>query len=81
MCDNCGKTTVMGRQSSHGRGVAGRRWKKRAQKTVRSFKPNLQKISMMVEGKKIQFKLCTSCIKRFKKDNKIVAYTKPSLTI
>ncbi len=74
MCDNCGKEKVMGRQSSHGRGVAGKRWKKRAQKTARVFKPNLQKIAVVVNGKRVQMKLCTSCISRFRKDGKI---TKP----
>jgi large subunit ribosomal protein L28 len=71
MCDNCGKTTVYGRQSTHSRGVAGKRWKKRAQKTMRTFKPNLQKIAVMVAGTKVQLKLCTDCIRRFKKDGKL----------
>lgn len=71
ICDNCGKGTVHGRQSTHGRGIAGKRWKKRAQKTIRTFKPNLQKASMMIMGKKVQARLCTECIRRFKKDGKI----------
>ena len=71
MCDNCGKEKVMGRQSSHGRGVAGKRWRKRAQKTVKVFKPNLQKIAVMVNGKLTQMRLCTSCISRFRKEGKI----------
>ncbi|EKE13255.1 MAG: hypothetical protein ACD_13C00051G0002 [uncultured bacterium] len=71
ICDNCGKGTVHGRQSTHGRGVAGKRWKKRAQKTPRLFKPNLQKISVVVAGKKTQMKLCASCISRFRKIGKI----------
>lgn len=71
ICDNCGKGLVHGRQSSHHRGVAGKRWKKRAQVTLRTFKPNLQKIAVMVSGKKTQMRLCTDCISRFKKDGKI----------
>jgi len=71
MCDNCGKSLVYGRQSSHHRGVAGKRWKKRAQVTPRTFKPNLQKISVLVSGVKTQMRLCTDCISRFKKDGKI----------
>ncbi len=62
---------VYGRQSTHGRGVAGKRWKKRAQKTLKIFKPNLQKIAVVVNGKKTQMKLCTGCISRFKKEGKI----------
>lgn len=74
ICDNCGKKIVYGRQSMHSRGVAGKRWKKRAQKTLRVFKPNLQKISVLVSGKKVQMRLCTDCIKRFRKDGKIKKY-------
>lgn len=71
ICDNCGKGITYGRQSSHGRGVAGKRWKKRAQSTLRTFKPNIQKVGVMVGGVKVSMRLCTSCIKRFKKDGKI----------
>lgn len=71
MCDNCGKGVVHGRQSMHKRGVAGKRWKKRAQVTLRLFKPNLQKVSILVAGKKVQLRLCTDCIMRFKKEGKI----------
>ena len=66
ICDNCEKGIVHGRQSTHRRGVAGKRWKKRAQKTPRLFKQNLQKIAVTVSGKVSQMKLCTSCISRFR---------------
>lgn len=72
MCDNCEKKTVYGNQSTHGRGVAGKRWKKRAQKTPRVFKPNLQKIAVTINGKSAQMRLCASCISRFRKEGKIV---------
>ncbi|MGA2910952.1 MAG: L28 family ribosomal protein [Candidatus Microgenomates bacterium] len=71
MCDNCGKTIVYGRQSTHGRGVAGKRWRKRAPKTFRMFKPNLQKIAVMINGKKAQMRLCADCISKFRKTGKI----------
>ncbi|MFI5240919.1 MAG: bL28 family ribosomal protein [Microgenomates group bacterium] len=73
ICDNCGKGITFGRQSTHHRGIAGKRWKKRAQSTSRTFKPNIQKIGVIVAGQKISMKLCTSCIKRFKKDNKLAS--------
>jgi len=79
ICDNCGKSIVYGRQSTHGRGVAGKRWKKRAQKTKRLFKPNLQKIAVMVNGKRVQMRLCASCISRFRKEGKIKKI-QPSVT-
>lgn len=62
VCDNCGKGIVAGRTSSHARGVAGKRWKKRAQKTSRLFKPNLQ----MYMGSK----LCSDCISKLKNPKK-----------
>lgn len=71
ICDNCEKGIVHGRQSTHHRGVAGKRWKKRAQKTPRLFKPNLQKIAVMVNGKSVQMRLCASCISKFRKMGKI----------
>lgn len=72
VCDKCGKGLVYGRQSTHHRGVAGKRWKKRAQSTLRTFKPNLQKVSVLVSGEEVQMRLCTDCISRFKKEKKIV---------
>lgn len=79
VCFYCGKGTVMGRSHTHHRGVAGGRWKKRAVKTNRTFKPNLQRVSILVEGEKVSVKLCTKCIKRIKKD--IVDGKKPFLTL
>ncbi|MFZ5932493.1 MAG: large ribosomal subunit protein bL28 [Patescibacteria group bacterium] len=74
ICENCGKGIVVGRSQRHGRGVAGKRWRKRAQATPRLFKPNLQKIAVMVGGKKVSLRLCTSCIKKFKKEGKIQSF-------
>ena len=73
ICDNCGKGMVYGQSRSHHRGVAGKRWKKRAQATKRTFKPNLQKIAVSFSGVKAQMRLCTDCISRFKKEGKIVS--------
>ncbi len=69
-CFHCGKTVLFGRSHTHHRGVAGGRWKKRAPKTARVFKPNLQKISIMVAGKAKTVYMCTRCIKRVRKDLK-----------
>ncbi len=71
VCEICGKSTVTGRSKSHKRGVAGKRWKKRAQVTPRTFKPNLQKVSVMLGGVKTSAKLCTKCIKKMKKEGKL----------
>lgn len=62
ICSICGKHTQFGRSKSHRRGVAGKRWKKRAPVTLRTFKPNLQKRDGEL--------MCASCIKRRKFDAK-----------
>src|SRR5688572_12779737 len=67
-CYHCGKTAMYGRSHTHHRGVAGGRWKKRAPKTQRLFKPNLQKVIIMEGSKKLSVKACSKCLKRVKKD-------------
>ena len=78
-CATCNKGVMIGRQHKHHPGVAGGRWKKRAPKTNRTFKANLQRVSIIVDTEKIQVKLCTRCIKRIKKD--IGDNKKPFLTL
>ncbi len=71
ICENCGKTSSMGRQHQHKRGVAGKRWRKRTESTIRSFKVNIQKATVMLAGKPVKMNLCTDCISKFKKQGKI----------
>ncbi len=80
VCDNCGKKSVVGRSQQHQRGVAGKRWKKKAPTTKRIFRPNLQWKSLIVSGEKVRMKLCTGCIKKFKREGKL-GYTPVSLQI
>lgn len=63
-CDICSKRRQIGRQSRHKKGVAGKQWAKRAPKTVRIFKPNLQNVT--IDGKKMR--LCTKCLKKIRKE-------------
>lgn len=67
-CHHCGKGMLFGHSRTHHRGVAGGRWKKRAPKTNRVFKPNLQHIKIIENEKTIVVSLCTKCLKRVKKD-------------
>jgi ribosomal protein L28 len=67
-CFNCEKGNIRGRSHTHHRGVAGGRWKKKAPKTLRVFKPNLQAVTIEESGAQLSVKLCTKCIKRIKKD-------------
>lgn len=61
---------MYGRSHTHHRGVAGGRWKKRAPKTQRVFKANLQPMTIVVANKEERVVLCAKCIKRIRKDMK-----------
>ncbi|MEJ2013738.1 MAG: 50S ribosomal protein L28 [Anaerolineales bacterium] len=52
-CENCGKTTTFG----HNRSFS-------MKATKRKFKPNLQKVQVMENGRMVQKTLCAKCIKR-----------------
>ena len=70
-CELCDKKTRAGRTSKHHPGVAGQQWKRRAQKTIRLFRPNLHWVTMPLNGVSTRMKACTRCIKRVKLDNKM----------
>ncbi|MCD6356242.1 MAG: 50S ribosomal protein L28 [Anaerolineaceae bacterium] len=55
-CEMCGKTTTFG----HNRSFSMRA-------TNRKFKPNLQKVSVYENGKKVSKVLCAKCIKSLSK--------------
>ena len=56
-CEKCGKTTVFG----HNRSFSMRA-------TNRTFKPNLQKVSIYENGRTVKKTLCTKCIKSLAKE-------------
>jgi large subunit ribosomal protein L28 len=58
ICQNCGKKTTFGRN---------RPWSKKS--TRRTFRPNLQKITVYEEGQKTRKVLCTKCIRTLVKIN------------
>lgn len=51
-CAHCGKTTTFG----HNRSFSMRA-------TNRSFRPNLQKVTVIENGRKVKKMLCTKCIR------------------
>jgi large subunit ribosomal protein L28 len=55
-CAHCGKTTSFGRN---------RPWSNKA--TRRTFRPNLQRVTIYEDGKKVQVLLCAKCIKTMAK--------------
>ena len=52
VCEICGKHPVAGRSISHSHRV-----------TNRSFRPNIQKVSVVVDCKSRKMNVCTSCMK------------------
>ena len=52
-CANCGKTTTFGNNRS---------FSMRA--TRRTFRPNLQRVTVLVDGRPVRKTLCAKCIKR-----------------
>ncbi len=72
-CDYCGKGVQYGGTHTHGRGVAGGRWKKKASVTRKVFKPNLHAASVEVSGKILKMRLCTKCLRKLRKDTTAVA--------
>ena len=53
---NCNKGLMWGHRVSHSK-----------RRTNHVFKPNLQKKTFILNGKKLSVKLCTNCIKLYKK--------------
>ncbi len=55
-CMNCSKGLMMGHRVSHSK-----------RRTNHAFKPNLQKKTFVLDGQKISLRICTNCIKLYKK--------------
>jgi large subunit ribosomal protein L28 len=58
-CQICGKGTHVGRNIRHQ--YAGR-WERRAPKTPRLFKANVQRKTLLIDGRPQKVKVCTSCL-------------------
>lgn len=55
-CAHCGKTTVFGNAVSFSK-----------RNTNRTFRPNLQKVTVVENGRKVQKTLCAKCIRTMAK--------------
>lgn len=62
-CQNCRRGVGRGNMVSHAKN-----------RLKRLFKPNLQTLKVIRDGLLVRVKLCTSCIKRLKKDGKLDYY-------
>lgn len=56
VCDNCGKKPMFGNTRSFS-----------MRHSRRQFKPNIQPVTVMENGKAVRKKLCTKCIKTLAK--------------
>lgn len=72
---------MWGLQHKHHPGVAGGRWKKRAPKTQKIFKPNLHVAHITVGGNKKKVRLCTKCLRIAKERMKEIKVSKESPSI
>ena len=59
-CDLCGKTTAYGRNIRHKHSG---RWERKAPKTNRTFKVNVQNKTLVVNGISLRLKICTRCLR------------------
>ena len=59
-CDICGKGTIYGRNIRHKH--AGR-WERKAPRTNRVFRANVQKKTFVINGRRVWLKVCTRCLR------------------
>jgi large subunit ribosomal protein L28 len=59
-CDLCGKTTTYGRNIRHKHSG---RWERKAPKTNRTFKANVQNKTLVVNGVSLRLMICTRCLR------------------
>ncbi len=59
-CDLCGKGTAFGQNIRH---KSTGRWERKASRTKRTFKPNLQRHSLVRDGRKVRMRVCTRCLR------------------
>ncbi len=65
-CQICGRRGQIGRIARHRRGVASRKFAKRAPKKSRRFGANLQKTTFYINGRRITVVVCTRCLKKLR---------------
>ena len=61
-CEYCGKKPMSGNNRSHS-----------MQATKRKFKPNVQRVSVMENGRLVKRYVCARCLKTLTKDDKALS--------
>ena len=59
-CDICNKKPVFGRSIRH---KASGKWERRAHKTSRMFRPNIQAATLIIDGVSKRMRVCTRCLR------------------
>jgi ribosomal protein L28 len=69
ICDLTGRKTTYGHKMKHRRGSSGGggAWRFRAQKTRRTWEPNLKKVDVIVDGKQVKLKISMKAYKALRK--------------
>ncbi len=59
-CDICGKGTIYGRNIRHKHSG---RWERKAPRTNRVFRANVQKKTFVIDGRPVKLNVCTRCLR------------------
>ncbi len=70
LCEICEKQTVAGKRKQHHHSI---QWRFKAPKKCRTFKPNLKKINLDVDGKLVKATVCMKCYKKLRNDLEVQA--------
>jgi large subunit ribosomal protein L28 len=68
VCEICNKSTTFGKNIRHKHAD---KWRNRAPKTSRKWKPNLRTAKVKIDGKVKKVKLCMKCYKTLAKKGKL----------
>ena len=64
-CDVCSKSTAFGRHIRH---THGGRWERKAVHKSRTFKANVAKHRLTIDGQRLRVNICTRCLRTLVKD-------------
>ena len=70
VCEICGKHPVAGRSVSHSHRVS-----------IRKFRPNIQRVYVVVDGQRRKMNVCTSCLKSGKVARSYVLSRQPRVNM
>jgi large subunit ribosomal protein L28 len=71
VCDLSGKKTAFGQSRKHKRGSSGGggHWRFKAQATKRTWRPNLRKLKVMIDGTPTTIKVSMKMYKKIRKES------------